>query len=122
MLSCFQRAIAMCELFSSRYMLIPLRKSVNDILTPIRQASNYLFIFLPEISIFFLFCFDECALILQPNLKVSVNSLDKQPEMKMTTRASPRRYGHIPSLPRSFELEGISCAWMCLTCDPLREE
>lgn len=100
-------------------------KSVNDILTPIRQASNYLFIFLPQISIFlfyYLFRFDECALILQPNLKVSVNSLDKQPEMKMTTRASPQRYGHIPSLPRSSELEGISCAWMCLTGDLLREE
>lgn len=53
------------------------KKSVNDILTPIRQASNYLFVLLPEIHIF-LVSLDECALILQPNLKVSVNLFDTQ--------------------------------------------
>jgi hypothetical protein len=50
------------------------RKKIYDILTPIRQARNYLFVRRQK----FLFRFDECAPILQPNLKAGVNLLDTQ--------------------------------------------
>jgi hypothetical protein len=52
-----------------------------DILTPIRQASNYLFVLRTE-TLRFLFRFDECAPILQPNLKAGVNWFDTQQEWR----------------------------------------
>lgn len=69
---CFQCVIAMCEPMGGTSALIPPKK--YDILTPIRQARNYLFVRRQK----FLFRFDECAPILQPNLKAGVNLFDIQ--------------------------------------------
>lgn len=104
--------------------LSPRSNRAHDILTPIRQPRNYLFVFhvrnLRKKKLF-LFCFDECAPILQPNLKVSVNLLNPHEyasSLVVTFLPSHLSNPPKPSI-RNIKLEGISFG--CLICDPLQE-